>query len=635
MRVQRRVIGASSTSKVLPIVIHGDAAIAAQGVVYEVVQMAQLPGYKTGGTIHIVINNQVGFTTSYLEARSSTYCTDIAKVTRSPVFHVNGDDSEAMIYALELAMEFRQRFESDVFIDILSYRKYGHNEGDEPRFTQPTLYKIISTHPNPRDIYGKKLINQGVATEGELNGIQAKFEQTLEEHLVASSKIEKVVIQRFLNDVWSKYKYAENADVWKTADTTFPKDKLLYLAERVNHLPEDKSFIQKVYKIIEDRKKLISENKVDWAMAELLAYATLVTSGYPVRLSGQDAERGTFAHRHSAFTVEDMDEKVKPLQNIEPNQAKFEVYNSLLSEYGVLGFEYGYALGTPFGLNVWEAQFGDFANVAQVMFDQYICSAEEKWGLMNGLVMLLPHGFEGQGPEHSSARMERYLASAVKNNIQVVNITSPANYFHLLRRQVLRDIRIPLIVFSPKSLLRHPSCISSVDDLATGYFQEVIDDIDVDVKNVKRVVLCTGKVYFDLVKRKQELDVKDIAIIRVEQISPFPKAQLEAIFAKYDKSILHLWVQEEPKNMGAWSYVNKEAPEFHLVPVARLSSASPATGLSGLHNLGQLEIIDKVFKECHCELKNKYCDLQCVEGKTRDEVLKTHRNIGKSHRFLD
>ncbi|MBP8850308.1 MAG: 2-oxoglutarate dehydrogenase E1 component [Breznakibacter sp.] len=620
-------------TKVLPIVIHGDAAIAAQGVVYEVVQMAQLPGYKTGGTLHIVINNQVGFTTNYLEARSSTYCTDIAKVTRSPVFHVNGDDAEAMIYTLELAMEYRQRFESDVFIDILSYRKHGHNEGDEPRFTQPTLYKIISSHPNPRDIYGQRLIKEGVATAEMLAAIQEGFENKLEEELLASTKIDKVYIQRFLNEVWSNYKYAEASDVLKRVDTTFPKDKLLYLAERVNHLPEDKSFINKVYKIIEDRKHLIASDKVDWAMAELLAYASLLTSGVPVRLSGQDAERGTFAHRHAAFTVEDLDEKVKPLQNLDSNQAKFEVINSLLSEYGVLGFEYGYALATPFGLTIWEAQFGDFSNVAQVIFDQYICSAEEKWGLMNGLVMLLPHGFEGQGPEHSSARMERYLSSAVRNNIQVVNITTPANYFHLLRRQVLRDFRLPLIVFSPKSMLRHPLCISSVDELSSGHFQEVIDDHDVEVENVKRVVLCTGKIYYDLLKRKTELDAKDIALVRVEQLHPFPKPALDAIFNKYKNSLLHLWVQEEPKNMGAWYYMQKEAPEYNLVPVARLSSASPATGLAGLHNIGQTEIIDKVFKPCHCDLQLKYCGLKCVEGKSHEEVLKTHRNIGKSTRF--
>ena len=547
---------------------------------------------------------------------------------------MNGDDTEALIYALELSMEFRQRFQSDVFIDILSYRKHGHNEGDEPRFTQPTLYKIISSHPNPSEIYAKKLLKQGVATESELEIIRNDFEQNLENELVESASFDrKVNIQRFLGDVWKDYKSSDNKGIWDVVDTSFPKDKLLHLAERVNHLPEGKSFISKVYKIIEDRKKLIASNKVDWAMAELLAYTSLLTTGTPIRLSGQDAERGTFAHRHAAFTVEDMDEKVKPLQSLEPNQAKFEVYISLLSEYGVLGFEYSYALGTPFGLNIWEAQFGDFANVAQVIFDQYICSAEEKWGLVNGLVMLLPHGFEGQGPEHSSARIERYLQAAVRNNIQVVNITTPANYFHLLRRQVVRDFRLPLIVFSPKSLLRHASCISSLDELSIGHFQEVIDDDNVDVSTVKRVVLCSGKIYYDLIKRKEELGARDIAIVRVEQLHPFPKAQLDQIIQKYDKGILHLWVQEEPKNMGAWTYVNKEAAEYNLVPVARLSSASPATGLAGLHALGQQEIMDRVFKQCHCELNNKYCALQCIDGQTRDEVLKKHRNIGKSFRF--
>jgi 2-oxoglutarate dehydrogenase E1 component len=368
-------------------------------------------------------------------------------------------------------------------------------------------------------------------------------------------------------------------------------------------------------------------------MAELLAYASLVTQGVPVRLSGQDSQRGTFAHRHAALTVEDSDEKFIPLQHLDSQQAPFSVYNSLLSEYGVMGFDYGYSLATPFGLTIWEAQFGDFFNVAQVIVDQYISSAEEKWGLMSGLVLLLPHGFEGQGPEHSSARIERFLILAAANNMKIVNCSTPANFFHALRRQVAGDIRVPLVVFSPKSLLRHPKCVSSIDELAKGGFQEVIDDANVDVKNVKRVVLSSGKVYYDLLARKEELGARDIALVRIEQFHPFPKQQVMDVIKKYKNALLHLWVQEEPENMGAWFYIRNQLPDLKLIPVARLASGSPATGLSVLHNIGQNEIVSKVFKPCHCELKNKYCGLQCVEGKSREEILKQHTYFIEAPRF--
>ncbi|MCT4590460.1 MAG: 2-oxoglutarate dehydrogenase E1 component [Carboxylicivirga sp.] len=619
--------------KVVPIVIHGDAAIAGQGVAYEVVQMAQLRGYKTGGTIHIVINNQVGFTTNYLEGRSSTYCTDVGKVTRSPVFHVNGDDVEALVYTIELAMEYRQRFNSDVFIDLLSYRKYGHNEGDEPRFTQPILYKEIARHKNPRDIYKLKLEEEKVVSKEDAKKEEVNFNQLLEEELAASKKIDKVFIQRFLHDDWEQYRHAEAEDFIVSPDTSLKNDQLLALLERINHLPEDKQFFKKLHKIVNDRKKMVEEDRLDWALGEQLAYASLVTEGHPVRLSGQDAERGTFAHRHAALTIEDTDKRYRPLQHIAPDQASFKVFNSLLSEYGVMGFEYGYGLAKPDGLTIWEAQFGDFYNVAQVIIDQYISSAEEKWGLMNGLVLLLPHGFEGQGPEHSSARVERFLSLAARNNMQVVNCTTPANFFHVLRRQLKREFRIPLVVFTPKSLLRHPQCVSSLKEFEDGGFREVIDDTNVDVDEVSRVVFCTGKIYYDLLARKEELNARDVALVRMEQMHPYPKQQVDAINAKYKNAMLHLWVQEEPENMGAWNYIRSKMLNVDIIPVARIASGSPATGLNGLHVIGQNEIINKVFKACHCERQLKYCGLQCVEGKSRTEILKQHKYFEEKQRF--
>ncbi len=621
-------------NKLIPIIIHGDAAMAVQGVVYEGVQMSQLPGYKTGGTIHVVVNNQVGFTTNYLDGRSSTYSTDVAKVTRSPVFHINGDDPEAVVYALEMAIEFRQKFNSDVFIDLLSYRKYGHNEGDEPRFTQPLLYKAIGKHPNVRDIYGKQLLNEKVLSNDKLLAEIAKFNTLLEQKLTDSKTIEKITIQRFLEEDWKEFRYAEEKDFYESVNTGIEKDELLHVLDKINTLPEDLNFFRKIHKIIADRKKMVANNTLDWAMAELLAYGTLVKDNKPVRISGQDSERGTFAHRHAVFVQEDTGEKYYPLKNIDDDQASFEIYNSLLSEYGVMGFEYGYSLATPNGLTVWEAQFGDFANVAQVVIDQYISSAEEKWGLQNGLVLYLPHGYEGQGPEHSSARIERFLQLSARNNMQIVNCTTPANLFHVLRRQLAVDYRIPLVIFTPKSLLRHPKCVSTLEDMAEGTnFSEVIDDDMVDVADVKRVVFCSGKIYYDLLARKEELDAHDIAIVRIEQLHPFPKRQVQDVIRKYKNALLHLWVQEEPENSGPWFYIQNQLRGLKILPVARLASGSPATGLTRLHQIGQKEIIDKVFKPCHCELKNKYCGLQCVEGKTREEILKQHKYFEEPQRF--
>lgn len=620
-------------SKIIPVVIHGDSAIAGQGVVYEVVQMASLSGYSTGGTIHIVINNQVGFTTNYLDARSSTYCTDVGKVTRSPVFHINGDDAEALVYAIELAVEYRQTFHSDVFIDILSYRKHGHNEGDEPRFTQPTLYKAIASHPNPRDIYAQRLIKEKVLTKAEIVRFQNEFNEILEKALTESQKTDIVHIRPFRRDLWGRFRHVEESDFSESPATGVEKEILLELAQKINNLPSDRKFFRKLEKLVEDRKRMVRENHIDWAMAELLAYATLLMEGHPVRISGQDSVRGTFAHRHAGFTLEDKDEIYFPLQHLDEKQAIFNIYNSPLNEYGVLGFEYGFSLGVPDGLTIWEAQFGDFSNVGQVIIDQFISSAEEKWGLKNGLVLFLPHGFEGQGPEHSSARIERFLNQAVGKNMQILNCTTPANFFHALRRQVKRDFRTPLVIFTPKSLLRHPRVISEVEDFVQGSFQVVLDDDNTDKEKVKRIVLCSGKIYYDLLERKEELNARDVALIRIEQLHPFPKERILEIVAQYPNALLNLWVQEEPENMGPWYYVNYKLPELNLVPVARLASASPATGLSGLHVVGQKEIIGKVFKKCHCELNNIYCGLQCVEGKSHAEILKQHKYFETPQKF--
>jgi 2-oxoglutarate dehydrogenase E1 component len=621
----------SDFNKLCPVLIHGDAAIAGQGVVYEVIQMSQLKGYKTGGTIHFVINNQVGFTTNYLDARSSTYSTDIAKVTKAPIFHVNGDDVEALLHTVKIALDYRQKYHHDVFIDILCYRKFGHNEGDEPRFTQPVLYKAIANHPNPRDIYAKKLVDEGIYTEEQVKIYQQDYNETLEEKLKLVHA--QINIKQFMGDDWQEYHHPNSKDFSTNISTRVKKEKLLKLAETINHQPEDKKFIKKLKRITDERKKLLENNKIDWALGELLAYASLVDEGKQVRLSGQDSERGTFAHRHAAFYMEDTDEKFIPLKHVSENQAPFYVYNSPLNEYGVLGFEYGYAMATPNGLTLWEAQFGDFNNVAQPIIDQYISSAEEKWGLMNGLVMLLPHGYEGQGPEHSSARMERFLMLATNNNMQIANCTTPANFFHILRRQVLRDFRNPLIIFTPKSLLRHPDCFSTLDELEEGVFQRVIDDDDVDVDEVKRLAFCTGKIYYELLARKRELGAKDIAIIRVEELHPFPKQEISEIIAKYKNTILSLWVQEEPENMGAWNYVKNSFPEANLIPAARIPSGSPAHGLSGLHTLGQQELINKVFRKCNCELNNDYCNLDCVDGKSRKAILKQHKYFDKDLKF--
>jgi 2-oxoglutarate dehydrogenase E1 component len=582
-------------NKAAAIIIHGDAAIATQGVVYETTQMSQLNGYKTGGTIHLVINNQVGFTTPYLEARSSTYSTDVAKVTRSPVFHVNGDDVEALIFTIKLAMEFRQKFHSDVFIDILCYRKYGHNEGDEPRFTQPMLYKAIAKHKNPRDIYSDKLNKMGIMTLDESRKQIKEFDDFLNEKLKESEKIKKLKIRKFLIDEYKEYEMPKKGCFAEGLETGVPSEKLIEIAGKINNLPKNLAFFKKVERILSDRRLMIENNRLDWAMAELLAYGSLVKEGHPVRLSGQDSERGTFAHRHAAFTIEESDKKYFPLKHIDKNQAPFYVYNSLLSEYAVLGFEYGYALAQPNGLTIWEAQFGDFLNVAQVVVDQYISSAFEKWGLMNGVVLLLPHGFEGQGPEHSSGRIERFLELSANNNMQIVVPTTPANMFHILRRQVKMKMRLPLVVFTPKSLLRHPKVHSTIDDLATGSFIEIIDDANAKPALVKKIVFTSGRLYYDLEKYREENNLTDVAIVRMEQIYPIAIKQINKILKKYKNYTQLIWAQDEPKNMGVWPFLNRKLGRLNFKVVSRPESGSPAVGLMEKHLQGLNLILEKIF----------------------------------------
>lgn len=585
-------------SQIAPILIHGDAAVAAQGIVYEVIQMSRLKGYRTGGTIHLVINNQIGFTTNYIDARSSTYCTDIGKVTLSPVFHVNGDDVEALVYTIRMGMEYRQRFHRDVFIDILCYRKYGHNEGDEPRFTQPLLYKAIAAHANPREIYNAKLLSQGAVEANLAKEMEKSFKDLLQKNLDESKKIEKTKVTPFMEGSWSGLRLSTPDDFEKSPTTAVDKNILMHLADKITTLPADKPFFNKTLRLFADRKAMLkSPGKLDWAMGELLAYATLLNEGFPVRVSGQDVERGTFSHRHAVIRVEDSEEQYIPLANLNEKQANFYIYNSLLSEYGVMGFDYGYCFAAPNSLVIWEAQFGDFVNGAQIIVDQYLSSAEDKWRRMNGLVLFLPHGYEGQGAEHSSGKMERFLTLCAEYNMQVANCTTPANFFHLLRRQLARPFRKPLVVFTPKSLLRHPRCVSAITDFTTGGFKEIMDDISVNAKDVSRLVFCTGKIYYELLERQELEKIKDIAILRLEQLYPLPLTQIKAILKKYSQAEEYFWVQEEPENMGAWTYLLRMFKEVDLKLISRPESASPATGSHKQHEKEQKAIIDKVFEK--------------------------------------
>ncbi|MBC8053179.1 MAG: 2-oxoglutarate dehydrogenase E1 component [Sphingobacteriaceae bacterium] len=587
-------------TKIAPVLIHGDASIAGQGIVYEVLQMAKLDGYKTGGTIHLIINNQVGFTTNYKDARSAIYSTDIAKLTLSPVFHVNGDDVEALIYAINMAVEYRQEYHNDVFIDILCYRRFGHNESDEPKFTQPLLYKIIEKHPNPREIYNKKLMEQGSVDANLAAEMEKEFRALLQERLNESKEGDVYEPNTMYSGAWTGLKMATQDEIFAPSQTAVDEKTFLEIANNITTLPSDKKFFKKIEKLFEDRKRMVGNKTFDWAMGELLAYGTLLNEGLRVRVSGQDVERGTFSHRHAVVKVEDSEEEYIPLAQIKKgDQAKFDIFNSHLSEYGVLGFEYGYALANPQSLTIWEAQFGDFVNGAQIIIDQFLVSAETKWQRSNGLVMLLPHGYEGQGPEHSSARIERFLEACAEFNIQVCNITTPANYFHLLRRQLKRNFRKPLVVFSPKSLLRHPQCVSKLDEFTNGQFHEVIDDTFVKAAEVKRVLFCTGKIYYDLLEKQQTDKRKDVAIVRLEQIYPTPYAQLEQIRTKYNKAGEFVWVQEEPENMGAWPYLCRKFrnSDVNLEVISRKESSSTATGYAKQHISQQLYIIGRAFED--------------------------------------
>ncbi len=565
-------------SKVLPIAVHGDAAIAGQGLLYEIIQMAQLDGYKTGGTIHIVINNQVGFTTNYIDARSSTYSTDVAKVTLSPVLHVNSDDAESVVHAIQFALDFRMEFGRDVFIDLLGYRKYGHNEGDEPRFTQPLLYKIIAKHKNPRDIYAEKLIAEGVIDANLVKTLEKEYKDDLDHNLEASRKKHLTIITPFMKNEWKGFQQVSDGEMLQKVNTKVAKETLDSNIVTISTLPSEKKFINKISKIVTDRKTMYDNNTIDWGTAETLAYGSLLTEGYDVRISGQDVERGTFSHRHAVVKVEDSEEEVILLNNISNKKGKFNIFNSLLSEYGVLGFDYGYALANPNTLTIWEAQFGDFSNGAQIMIDQYISCGEDKWNNQNGIVLLLPHGYEGQGAEHSSARMERYLQLCARHNMYVADCTTPANFFHLLRRQMKTTFRKPLIVFTPKSLLRDPRCVSTQDELANGSFQETIDDVTVNKTEVKSLVFCTGKFYYDITAERENNGRKDVAVVRIEQLFPLPVEQLKAIIAKYPNVDDYVWAQEEPKNMGAYGFM---LMNFNLVKwrLASLKAyAAPASG---------------------------------------------------------
>ena len=586
-------------NRVLPILIHGDAALAGQGVVYEVAQMAQLDGYHTGGTVHIVVNNQVGFTTNYLDGRSSIYCTDVSKVTESLSFHVNADDAEAVVQVMRIALAYRQRWNRDVYIDLLGYRKYGHNEGDEPMFTQPQLYKAISKHPNPLQIYIDRLLSDGSMEADQVESIRSDQQQLLERGYQNAQKRQVAQVEDFLGDLWKGFKTADEKALSTTPKTSVAEKKLRDLAVAMSTLPEGKKIYRKVARLMRDRLKMIDEDRLDWALGELLAYASLLVEGHPVRISGQDVERGTFSHRHAVVKTEDSEEEIIPLNHLSKGQADLTIYNSLLSEYAVVGFDYGYAFATPNGLTIWEAQFGDFNNGAQILFDQFLSAAEDKWRTMNGLTLLLPHGYEGMGSEHSSGRMERFLQLGSGENMFICNVTEPANYFHLLRRQVKLKYRKPLVVFTPKKLLRYPKAVSTLAEMATGGFKKVIDDQrmmkSADARLVDTVVLCSGKIYYDLLERLEDISAPNLALVRVEQIHPLPDAELDVVVKKYGAEANYIWVQEEPKNMGAWSFMLQNFTAVPLSVIARSTSASPASGSSELHKLRQDAILDEVF----------------------------------------
>jgi 2-oxoglutarate dehydrogenase E1 component len=581
--------------KVLPILIHGDAAVAGQGVVYEVAQMTKLDGYTTGGTIHFVINNQVGFTTDFGEARSSIYCTDVAKVIDAPVLHVNGDNPEAVIFCTKLAVEFRIKFNRDIFIDMVCYRRHGHNESDEPKFTQPSLYNIISKHPNPREVYNKKLIERGEVDAQLAKSMDKEFRSLLQDRLNQVKQQQLAYQYQPMEEEWRAMRKSEPQDFEKSPDTAIKASVVKLVGEALVKLPDGFKPLKQIEKQLKQRQEMFFEKKeLNWASAELLAYGSLLLENRVVRLSGQDSRRGTFSHRHSVLRDAQTNESYSSLDFISEEQEIFDVHNSLLSEFGVLGFEFGYAMANPNALVIWEAQFGDFANGAQVMIDQFITASYTKWHRMNGLTLFLPHGYEGQGPEHSNARPERFLQMAAGWNMFVCNITTPANLFHALRRQLALPFRMPLVIMSPKSLLRHPKVMSPVSEFTSGRFQEIIADTYADPKKVSKVLMCSGKLYYELQEEQQKKKRKDVAIIRVEQLHPFPKKQVQQELKKYKVDQVY-WVQEEPENMGAWAFILRSFREVKKDIISRRATASTATGFHKVHQQEQQDIIDRAF----------------------------------------
>jgi 2-oxoglutarate dehydrogenase E1 component len=592
-RARQRIRGDTERRKVLPLLIHGDAAFAGQGVVAETLQFSQLPGYRTGGTVHFVINNQVGFTTDPVDGRSTRYCTDIAKMIEAPIFHVNGDDPEAVCMIAQLALEFREKFQRDIVIDMYCYRKHGHNESDEPMFTQPDMYKKIGTHPQVSEIYTRQLVEAASITAAEGDAIKAEYTAALEANLAKAKENEAKKTAKRAAAAKPEDKFKGSTAVFQPVFTHTPMatavtpEVLNQVVQGLTKIPANFKLNPKIKRFIDNRTQAFKDGgPVDWGFGEALAFGTLLVEGTPVRLSGQDCERGTFSHRHAVLHDAETRESYVPLLNLSEKQSKFCVYNSLLSEAAVLGFDYGYSLDYPQMLCIWEAQFGDFANGAQVVIDQFISSGESKWQRTSGIVLLLPHGYEGQGPEHSSARLERFLQLCAEENMQVANITTPANFFHALRRQMKRDFRKPLIVMSPKSLLRHPAAVSKISDFTSGNFQEVIDDPAAPQK-VDRLVLCSGKVYYDLVAYRDANKITDTALVRVEQLYPLHRNALSKLLDKYAGARL-VWCQEEPQNMGPWSYIAPQLEEiFGRKPAyaGRDAAASPAVGALALHKI--------------------------------------------------
>ncbi len=588
----------SDYDKILPILVHGDASVAGQGIVYEVLQMSKLPGYYTGGTIHFVINNQIGFTTDFEDARSADYCTSVAAMVQAPVFHVNGDNPEAVVKVCELAVKYRQEFNSDVFIDMVCYRRHGHNEGDDPKFTQPNLYSIIDKHPNPREVYNKVLLDRGDVDAELAKEMEKIFWADLQDRLDEVKQKKVPYTSQAPEVAWKELVKATDADFATSPDTKISTEDVNSLFEKIMAVPKDFAPLNKVKKILDDKVKLFNEKQeLDWATGELLAYASIVNQGKDVRLSGQDVKRGTFSHRHAVLNDESTNKQYSRISNISPKQGSFRIYNSLLSEYGVLGFEYGYAMANPNNLTIWEAQFGDFTNGAQTIIDQFISCAEEKWNRMNGIVLLLPHGYEGQGPEHSSARLERFLQNSAELNMIITNCTTSANFFHVLRRQLAFNFRKPLVNFSPKANLRNPKSNSPITDFTEANFQEVIDDAYiVNAGSVKRVLFCTGKLFFDLSDYQQKNNRQDVAIVRVEQLHPIPIAKIKELALQKYKSAQTVWVQEEPRNMGALGFLSMNLPkDINIAYLSSQASASTATGYAKKHAEQHAKLVETAF----------------------------------------